>query len=68
MTTSNRIVPLVQVKDCFLVYGARYLDSRGFFEELYNASKFDQPLTKSWQQVSLAKSKANVIPGLHCSN
>ncbi len=64
----NRIVPL-EIKDCFLVYGARYGDSRGYFEELYNESKFETPITQSrWKQVSVAQSKPNVLRGLHCSN
>jgi dTDP-4-dehydrorhamnose 3,5-epimerase len=66
---ANRIVQLENVQGCFLVYGARYGDQRGFFEELYNESKFETPVTSSrWKQVSIAQSKPNVLRGLHCSN
>lgn len=56
------------IKDAFIVKGKRFLDDRGFFEELYNQSKYSKPITKSWDQVSLASSKADVLRGLHCSN
>jgi dTDP-4-dehydrorhamnose 3,5-epimerase len=66
---ANRIVQLPNVQGCFLVYGARYADQRGYFEELYNESKFEKPITESrWKQVSMAKSVPNALRGLHCSN
>ena len=62
-----KIEPL-NIKDAFIVRGRKFLDDRGFFEELYNESKFYKPITKSWKQVSLAESKTDVLRGLHCSN
>ena len=63
----NQIIEL-GVKDCFLVYGKRFNDSRGYFEEIYNESKFEKSISSSWKQVSVAQSKAGVLRGLHCSN
>ena len=66
--SSLRIVSL-EIKDCFLVYGERFSDSRGFFEELYNEAKFERPIAgERWKQVSMAQSKSGVLRGLHCSN
>jgi dTDP-glucose 4,6-dehydratase/dTDP-4-dehydrorhamnose 3,5-epimerase len=67
MSFSNKITKL-EIADAFLVSGKRFLDERGFFQEIYNETKFEQPITERWKQASLSKSKANVIRGLHCSN
>jgi dTDP-4-dehydrorhamnose 3,5-epimerase len=64
----NRITPL-EVKDSFLVHGARFSDARGYFQEIYNESKFAEPITQSrWKQASVASSVADALRGLHCSN
>lgn len=69
---SCQIVPLENVNGAFIVKGVRHRDQRGFFEEIYNESKFasDANVFKAsaWQQVSLAGSQSNVLRGLHCSN
>ena len=61
-------IDFLEIKDAFIVTGKRFTDERGFFEELYNESKFSVPITKSWKQVSLAESKTDVLRGMHCSN
>lgn len=63
----NKITHL-DIAGAFTVTGKRFPDDRGYFQEIYNETKFENPITKSWKQVSLSKSKANVIRGLHCSN
>lgn len=65
--TNIKIEPL-EISDAFIVRGKRFNDDRGFFQELYNQSKFEKPIADSWRQVSLAESKSNVLRGLHCSN
>lgn len=65
---SNIKIEKLDITDAFIVRGKRFLDDRGFFEELYNESKFEKPITKSWKQVSLASSQPDVLRGLHCSN
>lgn len=42
-------------------------DSRGYFNELYNDTKYDESLVQKWRQVSFSKSARNVMRGLHCS-
>ena len=45
----------------------RFGDSRGYFNELYNDTKYDKSLVQKWRQVSFSKSARNVMRGLHCS-
>ena len=45
----------------------RYGDSRGYFNELYNETKYDESLQKDWKQVSFSSSQKHAMRGLHCS-
>mmetsp|Transcript_53545 Transcript_53545/g.88906 ORF Transcript_53545/g.88906 Transcript_53545/m.88906 type:complete len:497 (+) Transcript_53545:23-1513(+) len=45
----------------------RFGDSRGYFNELYNAEKYDESLNQSWKQVSFSSSQKHALRGLHCS-
>ena len=61
-------IDTLEIKDAFIVTGKKFTDERGFFEELYNESKFTVPITKGFTQVSLAESNLDVLRGMHCSN
>ena len=61
-------IDFLDIKDAFIATGKKFSDERGFFEELYNESKYSVPITKGWKQANLAESKIDVIRGLHCSN
>ena len=61
-------IDFLDIKDAFIVTGKKFNDERGFFEELYNESKFPVPITKKWVQASIAESKVDVLRGMHCSN
>jgi dTDP-4-dehydrorhamnose 3,5-epimerase len=61
-------IDFLDIKDAFIVTGRKFSDERGFFEEIYNESKFAVPITKKWRQASIAESKVDVIRGMHCSN
>lgn len=61
-------IDFLDIKDAFIVTGKKFSDERGFFEEIYNESKFSVPITKKWVQASLAESKVDVLRGMHCSN
>ena len=45
----------------------RFGDSRGYFNELYNETKYDESLQKDWKQVSFSSSQKHAMRGLHCS-
>ncbi|KAL1527264.1 hypothetical protein AB1Y20_015939 [Prymnesium parvum] len=45
----------------------RFGDSRGYFNELYNETKYDGSLVKEWKQVSFSSSGKHALRGLHCS-
>ena len=45
----------------------RFGDSRGYFNELYNETKYDESLQKEWKQVSFSSSQKHALRGLHCS-
>jgi len=45
----------------------RFGDSRGYFQELYNESKYDESLQNDWKQVSFSSSGKHALRGLHCS-
>lgn len=45
----------------------RHGDARGFFNELFNAEKYEPLRSKEWRQVSFSKSAKHVLRGLHCS-
>ena len=45
----------------------RFGDSRGYFNELYNETKYDGSLCKEWKQVSFSSSGKHALRGLHCS-
>ena len=45
----------------------RFGDSRGYFNELYNETKYDESLQKEWKQVSFSSSGKHALRGLHCS-
>lgn len=45
----------------------RFGDSRGYFNELYNETKYDESLRQEWKQVSFSSSQKHALRGLHCS-
>jgi len=45
----------------------RFGDSRGYFNELYNETKYDESLQQDWKQVSFSQSGKHALRGLHCS-
>jgi len=45
----------------------RFGDSRGYFNELYNETKYDESLQQDWKQVSFSLSGKHALRGLHCS-
>ena len=56
------------IKGAFKITFRRFCDSRGYFNELFNAQKYGECVKdKSWQQVSFSNSSNNILRGLHCS-
>ena len=55
------------VHDASVTTFDRYGDSRGYFNELYNETKYDASLNKEWKQVSFSSSQKHALRGLHCS-
>ena len=45
----------------------RFGDSRGYFNELYNETKYDVKPEPEWKQVSFSSSGKHALRGLHCS-
>ena len=45
----------------------RFGDSRGYFNELYNETKYDVRPEQEWKQVSFSSSGKHALRGLHCS-
>ncbi|XP_039266878.2 dTDP-4-keto-6-deoxy-D-glucose reductase-like [Styela clava] len=62
-----KVTPLF-VEGAYVIEFPQYKDHRGYFEELYNVTKYPEeiPITKI-QQLSTSHSHANVFRGLHCS-
>lgn len=58
----------LEIQDAFIVKGNRHLDNRGYFEEIYNQTHLEKPITDSWKQVSISYSQQDVLRGMHCSN
>lgn len=63
------VVTHLEVADCFVVEGVRYHDDRGLFTELFNETKSKDISEKlgACKQVSLSRSNANVLRGIHTS-
>ncbi len=55
------------IRDASVTTFDRFGDSRGYFNELYNETKYDGSLQKEWKQVSFSSSSKNALRGLHCS-
>ena len=68
------------VHGCSVTEFDRYGDSRGYFNELYNDTKYEDldasrprgestetSLPKRWRQVSFSSSQKHALRGLHCS-
>jgi len=58
----------LEIKNAFKIEGTKFLDERGYFTELYNETKFEEPITERWKQVSLTNSKQDVLRGIRSSN
>ena len=62
-----KFVP-TDVEGCTLVETDRYLDQRGFFQELYEEDKFSsltQRWIPAWRQANWSCSKKNALRGIH---
>ena len=57
------------IKDATVTKFPRFGDSRGYFNELYNETKYAEGATPAerWKQVSFSKSGKHALRGLHCS-
>jgi 3,5-epimerase/4-reductase len=58
----------LEIKNALQIQGVKFLDERGYFTELYNETKFEEPITERWKQVSLTNSKQDVLRGIRSSN
>ena len=57
------------IKDATVTKFPRFGDSRGYFNELYNETKYAEGASPAerWKQVSFSKSGKHALRGLHCS-
>jgi dTDP-4-dehydrorhamnose 3,5-epimerase-like enzyme len=64
-TSKFKFIPL-KIQGAYIVECDRYHDNRGFFQELYRDTRYEN-VVHGARQISFSASKKNVVRGIHCS-